>query len=665
MCGIAGIFSLEQQPLSSAELIAMTEKLRHRGPDDEGFVLIASSGEVSRYSGDKSCREISDSLPSIRSATLRDWQIGLAHTRFSIIDLSSNGHQPFFDSQQRCCVVFNGEIYNYLELRTELESLGVQFRTASDTEVIVEAYAFWGTDCFQRFNGMWAIALYDCTRKKLILCRDRLGELPLYWTIRDSKLYFASEIKGLLAVESIARSSQIQEAAIVPFLFSRNRDLDDTTFFEGVFSFPKAYWAEVDARFPATGTHYWHYPTSRLTPGDIDIATACSQLQEALISAVDIRMRADVPLCLQLSGGLDSSIVTACAHQTREAKDIDAYVVRVPESDEEPFARMVASRYGCNYHVIDSVEADFWQEMPRFTYIQEEPYVSPVLFSMYSAQRRLCTLGHKVFLSGIGGDELFAGYRSFVPTLQLNNLVTGHWGQYFRNSKNWTEEDSSGSAHSLTLRQFVNGLEKIAKSTIRQLVSKTPRSYYLDTLPYVRPGLPLPKENIRGLFSFNEAARMAVQSTLLPYWLRSDDKSMLSIPVEKRSPFLDHRVVELAAQLPAGYLFRDGWQKWILRKAFEKMLPEEVCWRKQKLGFPFPDSRFRQEHAHRITTLLAGANNPYIDTDLILKNSISIPTNVMNFLLWYELFFNKNDQLLSTLASNWDDSGSHLRTTAR
>src|SRR5688572_11883487 len=240
MCGIAGIVNLGGQPVEPGLLLAMNGAIAHRGPDDEGYVLIDhGSSQLRHYSGPASPADIRNRFPLLRSERpLPGYNIGLSHRRFSIIDLSSAGHQPFVDPEQEYCVVFNGEIYNYIEIRDELLGKGFAFHTRSDTEVLLAAYKFWGPKCFEKFNGFWALALYDAQKRAVLLSRDRIGKKPLYWSKVGSQVFFASEIKALLRVPEIYRRRRVSEVSASDWLVYGVKDLDFTTCFEGIHSLP-------------------------------------------------------------------------------------------------------------------------------------------------------------------------------------------------------------------------------------------------------------------------------------------------------------------------------------------------------------------------------------------------------------------------------------------
>jgi asparagine synthase (glutamine-hydrolysing) len=642
MCGIAGLIDLSGQPIKTHLLKAMADAIRHRGPDDEGYVLIAQRiGKFQHCCGKTSPPTLRAKLPDIASPTpAGSWNIGLAHRRFSIIDLSPAGHQPFFSDDGSCCVVFNGEIYNYIELRAELEQQGIRFRSSSDTEVLVQSYRHWGSDCFRRFNGFWALALYDFRTRQLILSRDRLGKKPLYWTRQGSRLYFASEIKSLLQVPEVAAARKVNETAAWHWCVDGRRDLEGSTLFEGIESLPAASWTVVDETFPARVELFWEVPRERLRERDISIPEAMRLVRETLDDAVRIRLRADVPLAIELSGGMDSSTVLALAARHHPER-LTTYTVKYPDArwDEEPFARSVASRYNVDYRVLEPDLGGFWRQLLAFTHLQEEPYHSPNMHVSQVVWRLMRVDGTKVTLTGAAGDELFAGYSVYYWKAQIENMLRGRWGHLVDNARNWTDRPPHlflGFMRELVAALGIRPLVRWIKETIPALDNQ-----------FIR-GVATPAKQYHHIM-LSDWLREETVNTLIPYWLRSGEKNYMGIPFEARCPFLDYRVVEVAARLPTTYLLRHGWHKWILRKAMEDLLPQDVVWRRVKMGFPYPYERFYQSYSDVIDTILATARNPYVD--LSRPERLRENWRALSFLLWYELFINGNHELFMRIES--------------
>jgi asparagine synthase (glutamine-hydrolysing) len=640
MCGIAGIVDLERRPIDSALLLSMSRSIAHRGPDDEGYVLIDEAGAgFKNYCGETSPSEIQEQMPLLAEGdgTIQGANIGLAQRRFSIIDLSAGGHQPMFDRQRSCCIVFNGEIYNYLELRDQLAAQGVAFYTNSDTEVLLEAYKAWGPDCFSRLNGFWALALYDFRQKRLIFSRDRIGKKPLYWTRVESRLYFASEIKALLKIPEVNARKAVHEESIYSWLMFGRKDLNFTTCFEGIYSFPSAAWAYVQEDFPRPMRTFWRLPEERFDESELRTAEVITDLRELLEDSVRIRLRADVPLSVELSGGLDSSTLVAVAAKLTNRK-ITTYTVRFPEkeSNEEPFARSVAERYQTDYHVLESPISNFWSQILPFTYLEEEPYHSPNQQTNQVIWAQMRREDIKVSLSGAGGDEDFAGYGQYLVPFQAENLIRGRFGAY-------TSHALKYSASRTHLKTFLYPVLRILKGSFRKVSGSKGRrrqDYYTGKQFSIGQMDPL---------TLTEALYNDMTNTLMPYWLRSSERAYMGLPLEVRAPLLDYRLVEFAFRLPLSYLIRDGWQKWILRKAVEDILPNDVVWRRQKLGFPFPYPRFFKLNRKIVDLILSRSRNPYLDFSRASK--FSTHWNTLSFILWYELFFNDNRGLFEEIQS--------------
>jgi asparagine synthase (glutamine-hydrolysing) len=643
MCGIAGLVDISGNPVDPELLVSMTDAIYHRGPDDGGFALIDQSTlRLETYAATDSPAAVRQAQATFIPPNLElKGNIGLAHRRFSIIDLSPAGHQPFLDSTRSYCLVYNGEIYNYIELREDLESHGIIFRSSSDTEVLLEGYKLWGVECFNRLNGFWALALYDMRKNRLILSRDRLGKKPLYWSKVQSRVYFASEIKSLLRVPEIARNVNINKEATWYWCTSGLRDLDSSTFFEGIHSLPSASFTVVDENFPNQIKKYWEAPKKRLRETDISVPEASHGLLETLEDAVRIRLRADVPIAIMLSGGMDSSAVLALAARTHPQK-LTTFTVKYsdPHWDEEPFARSVASYYDVDYRVIEPPIDAFWDQILAFTYLEEEPYHSPNLQTSQVIWSLMRAEGIKVGLTGAAGDEQFAGYSKYYKIAQRDNWKSFRFGQFIDNALHWSERQRN-----------IWDIRSTLVRPLRRLLSRSRALLQTAKVPTEQDRFPLlkniPKQNALRGENLTDALYNDITNTLIPYWLRSGDKGYMAIPLESRQPFLDYRMVEFSMLLPETYLIRHGWHKWILRKAFEAILPSDVVWRKRKMGFPFPYSTFYDKYSDVIAHILNRARNPYID--LSAKDKLMRNWKFISFILWYELFFNKNIALFEDI----------------
>jgi asparagine synthase (glutamine-hydrolysing) len=615
MCGIAGIINFNRKPVNPSMLYSMSKAISHRGPDDEGYSLISSqnSRQIQLY-GPSSNKSLSDNTEDIEHYRPDSgYDIGFAHRRFSIIDLSVAGHQPFISTDGRWSIVYNGELYNYKEIRAELESSGIVFTSNTDTEVFLSAYRKWGTKCFSKFNGFWAAAIFDPEKCAVLLCRDRIGVKPLYYMQYNDAFFFASEMKALLKIkgdQNITANKNATDAWLKYGIKDHTRE----TFFNDIKPFPQASWAYIQSSSQMSIQQYWSLPTIRKSASEYPLSNAINDLKTILTDAINVRLRADVPLAIQLSGGIDSSAL-ACIAKHELGVELPAYTVRFdePGANEEPYARLVADSCCKDYHVIDPPSESIWGDIDPFTWLHEEPYHSPNLFSDQHVLSSMRKNGIKVAINGAAGDENFGGYSHHFTLMQLHRLS----------------------------RIDLHGYIKAALQC-----KDTPNK----AIPTVKPILYAIRERVcfskcRSL-DINKRLLQDMQSTLMPYWLSSGDRSYMGLPIEIREPFLDYRIVEFAFTLPLDYMVRDGWQKWILRKTIEPYLPGEIVWRKRKMGYPFPLNKFLKQNSEIINHIKFYASK--------INDKPKPPMNIFNwkflsYVLWHARFINRNKDLFNSI----------------
>lgn len=585
MCGITGVFLFDDaRPGLAQRIHRMTETIRHRGPDDEGYCLINTKTAGSRLAtGADSVAELRAQQPLINDLGQEPFDLALGHRRFAILDLSVGGHQPYFDAERKIAGVFNGLIYNYKE---------------------VKAYARWGDACFAKFNGTWAVALYDFNQRELILSRDRLGKKPIYFYRDRQAFYFASEIKAILQ----AREAEVRvnERAVLDYLTGGFRDLSRSTFYEGIESLPPAAVLRINAKGEIASKKYWELQTQRnhglasASPDEV-----AKELRRILEDAVRIRLRADVPLGIELSGGLDSSSIAGLA-SSAQTQPLSCFTVEYPQTqwNEEPFAREVATHFRMNYNVVRSPEQWFWSDVNEFVGLHEEPFHSPNLHTQQAVWRLMHNAGIRVILYGAGGDEVFAGYRKEYFYRHLRDLLKrGEMSAFIKNFTRFSEL-SAPELVAKAWQQFfpkANGNVAPVHSLLRNGLTK---------LPVFAPNGGTTEEQLY----------LNMTELKMPYWLLSNDKNSLAIPVEVRAPLLDYRLVEFAFNLPVNLLIRDGWLKWILRQAVNDLLPPTITWRRKKMGYPFPLQDWLRDSHRIIGALFASNENPYLNAPLIRSN---------------------------------------------
>jgi asparagine synthase (glutamine-hydrolysing) len=563
MCGIAGYFSPQRHVETLAPLAAMLSEIRHRGPDDEGLLAIDRRRGARLELGRGANPE------SLRQRCPHD--LGLAHCRFSIVDPSDAGHQPLWNDSRSLVLVYNGEVYNHPELRGELEKKGHRFRGGSDSEVVLRAFEEWDLDAFRRLNGFWALALYDVRRRRLVLSRDRIGKSPLYLGVSRGVLYFASEVKAILSVAG-TEAFPVDEGAVADFVAHGWRDVDHGTFYRGIRTLENASTAVVDEDLGIRPVRYWRLPERRLEEKEIDLREAGETLRDVLADAVRIRLRADVPLAMELSGGLDSSSLVALRASSTEAGRFPVYTVKfdAPEADEEPLARLVASRWvrRVDYRVIRPPLLEFWEHADHFTWLMGEPFHSPNVLTTHRVRHRIRADGYKVIIAGSGGDEILAGYpHEYAVPFLASLLRTGTPLDIARELASAT----AGQRRALARRCLLGASRR--PKVHPELAALIPARGRVEGGPPVE---------------FEALLRAHWGPWKMNHWLRAGNPAQYGIPIESRAPFMDYRVAELAFQLPTTYLIRHGLTKYVLRRALEPLLPPPVVWRRRKTGYPFP-----------------------------------------------------------------------------
>ncbi|MFZ6718964.1 asparagine synthase (glutamine-hydrolyzing) [Undibacterium sp. Ji49W] len=595
MCGVSG-YQMHRHRLEDTahKIMAMNSAIHHRGPDDEGITFIPANGGAPIDFGTlRSAKGVA--LPQLHSSECFPHWAAFGHLRFSIIDISNAGHQPFWSDDHKVCISFNGEIYNFLEIRTELQALGYVFYTSSDTEVLVRAYQCWGERCFSRLNGFWALSLYDVDRNAILLARDRLGKAPLYISRLHDRLAWSSEIKGL---RSLGTKFDVRKDAILDFVQSGWRDVDNKTFYDNVFSFPAASYAWIDDDGRFVPQSYWAVPASRMQASDISDQEAIGQFKNILSDALRIRLRADVPIGFELSGGMDSSALVGFAASA--GSSLKAYTVafQAKSENEEPYARMVAERYPqqVDYTVLRPPSEDFLPQMDSFVALMDEPFHAPNMLTNHNIWRRMKADGIKISINGAAGDEVLAGYAEYFRPYLRHLNGQRRWPAMLNEIARFSEMRAS------PLNTLLRGLKISNGKTQTEPAFNILKTGSHTSFPGAGASLEINQRLIDNVGNWR-----------MNYWLRSGNQSSMGVPLEVRAPFLDHRLLEFAFSLPLHYLIRNGWLKWILRKSSEDFLPSQVVWRKTKMGFPFPMTNWLLLHDREFLLVAATADCPFID----------------------------------------------------
>jgi asparagine synthase (glutamine-hydrolysing) len=574
MCGIVGFVTAKPRPDLARKLPALANVLAHRGPDDRGFLTWDA------YNSPSAGRALAEPLAA---------RVGLAHRRLSIIDLSEGGWQPMEGSGGRH-IIYNGEIYNYREVREELKIRGHRFRTASDTEVLLAAYAEWGVASFRRLVGMFALAILDRGQRRLILARDPFGIKPLFITRWRGGLAFASEVLPLLDLPEVSR--KVNAKRLHSYLRYGDADTNVDTFFADVTVLPPAHLLEVPLEAPdaAHPTPYWSLDVA--TRDDLSLDDAASRLRDLFIESVALHLRSDVPIGACLSGGIDSSaIVMAMREIGGQRLDLHtvSYVADDPALSEERWIDVVGSAARANCHKVKPQPTEIARDLDDLITAQGEPFAGFSIYAQYRVFREAQDAGLKVMLDGQGADELFGGYPSALASRLAGLLAQGRVGEA---SAFWRAVKALPitTRPALLLRaasQFVpEGLQRPLRSLVGQggASSWLKRDWFEERCAEAAPvGDDLLKVDLR----------RGLERASLPTLLRYEDRNSMAFSIESRVPFLTPKLAEFAMSLPSHYLLApDATSKAVLRQAMRGLVPDVVLDRRDKVGFTPPESRW-------------------------------------------------------------------------
>jgi asparagine synthase (glutamine-hydrolysing) len=553
MCGISGYYS-KSSSLNLLEYYENHKKIAHRGPDDEGFV-VCSAGELEHVYGDDTIdvKCIGRHIKEIGSSNLV-----LGHRRLSIIDLSERGHQPY---RFECfTLVYNGEVYNYIELREELISLGYSFDSDSDTEVFIKGYHCWGVDAFNKFNGMWAAAIYDEDSGHLILTRDRFGVKPLYYIHNEDReeIYFCSEIKGLTGYfESLA----INESAVYSYLRYTHLSHDDETFFKGIKSLTPGSVITFDGSLDLAS--YYQLKPSR------------SDLSSTFSSAIEIRKRTDTEFGVMLSGGVDSSLIAASLKQGD--KKIKSFTADFKNStfSEKSYVDITAEKNDLESHFVYPSVEGFSKDFDDFLLSHEYPLRSLSAYSQYKIYQYISQeTDVKVIFSGQGADEIFSGYTNDYYVLLSSLLKQGKLINFAKNVRDIKE------FRGLSLSVLLKGA---CRYLLRDYVTRyDPYGVFLKKIAHSK------EPKFAGLSLFKQYQRKNIQFSSLREYFRDEDRNSMRFSIEARLPFMDYRMVEAGLALAPSEMIVEGVTKTPLRNFAKGKVSDSILQRRDKMGFVSP-----------------------------------------------------------------------------
>ena len=592
MCGISGIICKKNSNIQPNEIKLINDLIIHRGPDDEGFYFKNN--------------------------------FAFGHRRLSILDLSSDGHQPMH-YKDRYTIVYNGEVYNYIELKSELAEDGYIFNSETDTEVILASYDKWGEECVNKFNGMWSFAIYDKTKNIIFCSRDRFGIKPFYYTEINEKFIFGSEIKQLL---EFYPKNTVNKSILIDYLVTRFEDYNNDTFFEGIKRLPQSHNLIYDLNNHSYEIKQYYQISFNDDIEKYTLDESVKKYKAELERAVEYRLRSDVKVGTCLSGGLDSSSVASIAakkYNQESEKRFTAIHVKSSEksTDESYYANIVAQNADINLVVTEPTPNELKSSINEVIYTQEEPFAYMDVFMQYFVMKKAKEEGCTVMLDGQGGDETLLGYGKYYPSMYYSTFKTDGLllacKSIFNSRKNnskmkisWILKYTFGSFFPSIRKKYLKFKTSFMKKNNNKfsILNKIGKSYF----------------NIRDL------QNLEIFSTNLPLLLRYEDKNSMRHSIETRLPFIDYKTLETALSINSKHKVHNGWSKFILRQSVIGVIPEEAIWRKNKLGFNPPESSWFNEISNDME--IAVRNSSILSEICNMKKLMSKYSKMNNHLRW-------------------------------
>lgn len=625
MCGIAGILNFKES-IQVSEMRIMADTLRHRGPDDEGYLAVdLKAKKLYSLTGNDSKRAGQHVNGFSGPAGMF-----LAHRRLSIIDPSPAGHQPMCNRDKTLWVVYNGEIYNYIELREELKEYGHEFRTNTDTEVLLAAYEMWGEECLSRFNGMWSFVIYDRKKNTLFGARDRFGVKPFYYYYDNHYFAFASEIKALISLPSFNR--KINSNAVFDYLALGLLENEEEGFFKGIFELLPSYAFTFD--IDGISLKKWKYYTLDYTDvwepfNEKKYSEYIDTTRRMIFDAVRLRLRSDVPLGSCLSGGIDSSSIVCVVNSLLNNAQLEqigskqkvftaCYADR--SIDESTWAEEVVNKTRTEWFRTFPEPEQFSRDLEDLIYFQDIPFGSTSIYAQYRVMKLARENGLKVLLDGQGGDELFTGYSGFHTAFFLEILRNRDFPALLRELR--------GVNNSPANAKFILSsiIKRISLSALSEGIKRNMRIKYY--------GRKINNQFLNSDFWETHKQRLALTSDIymslnrmlyemmccmnLKNLLRYEDRNSMRFSIESRTPFADDiNLIEYVFKLPSAFKIHKGWSKLLLRDSMHGIIPDRIRLRKDKLGYTTPEQLWLLNNKDHLNHYLTGNVHNYISINNI------------------------------------------------
>lgn len=609
MCGIYGMVSFKNREYTDEQIRLNLDIIRHRGPDDDGV--------------------------------FHDNRVALGFVRLKIIDLNPTGHQPMFDDTRRYVIIYNGEIYNYIELRDELRKKGYTFSSASDTEVLLKSYLEWGEECMHKFNGMFAFAIYDTQTGKLFCARDRFGVKPFYYYRDSSSFVFCSEIPPIL--HTVGKKPEVLEQSIYDYLVFNRTDHTQETFFKSVFKLDHGHCVTIDGE--DVTIRRWYVLKDHIG----NPFTRPEELLETLTDSVRLRLRSDVPVGVSLSGGIDSSSITSIMYHSLGLTEFNTFSAVYGDGQSGDESSFIAEYNPIlkNMHFISPDADSLLRDIPAFVKAHGEPVPSTGPYGQYKVME--LAAGHvTVTLDGQGADEQLAGYHYFYG-FYFKDLL-----RQLRFLRLMSEISSYTKAHK-SLYGLKSFMYFLLPSAMRSSIRVRERGYVNGAFAEKFSGSNVIADELYGADSLPEALFNHFEYKL-EHLLKWDDRNSMHFSLESRVPFMDYRLVERSLATNGDMIINKGYTKNILRDAMKGLLPESIRMRKDKIGFGSPvDDWFRDTKFRNFITDLLNDNRTknrgYIDTAACLNlynkhllGEVNISKDIwkwINLEIWHRIYIDK------------------------
>jgi asparagine synthase (glutamine-hydrolysing) len=599
MCGITGIIEKNNNYCDKSLLQKLNNLVEHRGPDGEGYFIYKN--------------------------------LGFGHRRLSIIDLTDSASQPM-QINDRYVITYNGEIYNYLEVKIELENLGVTFNTNSDTEVILRSYEIWGEKCVDRFNGMWAFALFDKENENIFISRDRFGVKPLYFLNNTKYFIFSSEIKQIL---SIINSPVINRQSLSDYFYLGYSNYNSNTFFKDIYQLDPGCNLTFNLNnITPVKNRYFNLKFNN-SINNLNEDDSINLYKGLLNDSINLRLRSDVTVGSCLSGGLDSSYITSYANKlhlqksTNKFKSITSKSIQ-SDNDESHYAKLVADNCNLDWNITMPKTEDFINILDKVIEIQEEPFGGPSIISQYFVFKKAKELNCIVMLDGQGGDETLLGYERYYASIFNSQSFFDKIISIFSNTRN----------SKLNLVELLKYLIYFNNSWIRKIYLQRKNKFIKNNIKILFNNklLKLITKSFKNTYSLQLFELTTSQlRTLLNY----EDKNSMANSIETRLPFLDYRLVEVAISIKTEYKIKDGWTKYPLRKfgSDDGIILSEIAWRKNKNGFEAPTKTWLGNKEANIQLFKdSDFLNNFIDFNKIKYWDDTTYWKILNVYMWQKKF---------------------------